>query len=510
MFCSVALKRSFRMALVLSLPVALLITIYLVLGNDILAAPMRPATVSDPAINTISIGASLPISDTHPGQVIPKTVYFDNVVQGVITLTFEISGTVPLTFTPGAAFGSTPAQVIANVSPSFAVVTYTVAPDAESFPGTSYRIMNANGISVTMPISYVRDTTKPSLSILNPSTGIFTDTILVITGEASDDGAGVQYVYVSTDGTTWVTATGTTNWSSSSDIPHVDGVPYTIMAYAVDYLGIRSVTSTVSITVDNTVANPIALASTPLTNTWTNTDQISLNWQQATDFSTPVRYYYTLTTSPSCVITASNDFVTTTAVTVPVTSSEIYTFCLRARDSAGNWALDTASLGPFKVDKQPPEGSVTIMQGEYTNQLTITLMLSATDVAPSSGVSQMHVRNAETAWGNWVTYNTSLSWTLSDSDGGKTIEVQYRDGAGNISVTYSDTIFLDRVAPSVDITVPAQLASGPIPVTWSATDAPPSSSGLRYTVEYRKNNASEWSDGVGLSWWFKGGLRRGL
>jgi hypothetical protein len=72
---------------------------------------------------------------------------------------------------------------------------------------------------------------------------------------------------------------------------------------------------------------------------------------------------------------------------------------------------------------------------------SVTLKLSASDPSPASGVSSMRFRNGgTTTWSSWSSYSTSKSWTLTAGGGTKTVYVQYRDRARNISAMVSDTI----------------------------------------------------------------------
>ena len=50
---------------------------------------------------------------------------------------------------------------------------------------------------------------------------------------------------------------------------------------------------------------------------------------------------------------------------------------------------------------------MTIEEGAYTRQVTVTLALSATDGMPSSGVVQMRVHQVGEAWGDWKPYGNS-------------------------------------------------------------------------------------------------------
>jgi hypothetical protein len=69
----------------------------------------------------------------------------------------------------------------------------------------------------------------------------------------------------------------------------------------------------------------------------------------------------------------------------------------------------------------------------------------------------MRFRNENTqTWSVWESYQTSRQWQLSDGDGSKTVFVEYKDNAGNVSQgTISDQIQLDTTTP--DTTRPTVL-----------------------------------------------------
>ena len=118
-----------------------------------------------------------------------------------------------------------------------------------------------------------------------------------------------------------------------------------------------------------------------------------------------------------------------------------HTFRVRAIDKAGNIDATPASRSWF-VDTVIPKGTISINGGAAsTASRSVTLSLSASDPPPASGVAWMRFRNGgTTTWSSWFGYSTSKSWTLSAGAGTKTVYVQYRDRAGNISVAASDTI----------------------------------------------------------------------
>lgn len=119
------------------------------------AAPLRnEGSGTDPRIQAITATSSLPISDTHPGDGITKTVYFTNDVPGVITLTFEISGTPTLTLTAGAAFDE-PERVYTSTDQFWTrVVTYAVATTHTTQPNIIYTATNTNSAQTMVAITW--------------------------------------------------------------------------------------------------------------------------------------------------------------------------------------------------------------------------------------------------------------------------------------------------------------------------------------------------------------------
>ena len=61
----------------------------------------------------------------------------------------------------------------------------------------------------------------------------------------------------------------------------------------------------------------------------------------------------------------------------------------------------------------------------------------------------MRFSNDNVTWSPWQGYATPSPWTLTAGDGVKTVYAQYRDGAGNVSGTYSDTIALSSTTATL-------------------------------------------------------------
>src|SRR3972149_1501944 len=95
-----------------------------------------------------------------------------------------------------------------------------------------------------------------------------------------------------------------------------------------------------------------------------------------------------------------------------------------------------------------------------TNLTNVTLSISATDIVGVTGyyLSETSGTPSASAAG-WVavtsvtSYTTNVSFTLSSGDGPKTLYVWFKDAAGNVSPSKSDTITLDTTAPSNPTTI---------------------------------------------------------
>jgi hypothetical protein len=134
-------------------------------------------------------------------------------------------------------------------------------------------------------------------------------------------------------------------------------------------------------------------------------------------------------------------------------------------DSAVEFSVTGVGIPP---DTDAPTGSVSINGGNsYATSTSVTLTIAATDTG-GGFVQDMEVRNDTAFTGNWQAYNTSLPWTLDGPDGTDTVYIRFRDNSQNISGTYSDTIILDRVSPTISSRTPAS-GTANVPRTTNVT-----------------------------------------
>lgn len=105
------------------------------------------------------------------------------------------------------------------------------------------------------------------------------------------------------------------------------------------------------------------------------------------------------------------------------------------------------------LDSAPPTGSIRIDNGAPVSADTdLTLQLGVNDA--TTGAASMRISEDGESWtdGSWVDYAASYPYALGTLPAGgvdpgvKTVHVQFRDGAGNVSKVYHDTIVYDPEA----------------------------------------------------------------
>lgn len=163
---------------------------------------------------------------------------------------------------------------------------------------------------------------------------------------------------------------------------------------------------------------------------------------------------------------------------------------VKYRDGAGNES--SVYTDYIYLDQTAPEGSVSLNGGdEYTASTSVNITVSATDNL--IGVSAMQAKDATADWGSWYAYSGgTYSWNLPAGEGTKTVQVRYKDGAGNVSF-YEDSIKLDTAAPSGMLFINGGAAytnSADVSLTLSATD---SVSGLA-NMQFQNSVGGGWSD----------------
>lgn len=144
----------------------------------------------------------------------------------------------------------------------------------------------------------------------------------------------------------------------------------------------------------------------------------------------------------------------------------VHTLGARARDAAGNSATAPITV---TVDNTAPTGSVSVNGGAAaTNNRNVTLTLAASDAL--TGVTQMRFSNTGTSFSAGEAFSTTKAWTLTTGAGTKTVYVQFGDGAGNWSASFTDTIVLDTTAPTVSARTVTNVTANSATVNWTTNE----------------------------------------
>ncbi|MCX5726698.1 MAG: Ig-like domain-containing protein [Candidatus Saganbacteria bacterium] len=152
------------------------------------------------------------------------------------------------------------------------------------------------------------------------------------------------------------------------------------------------------------------------------------------------------------------------------------------------------------VDGQDPYPSLFLVQdpstlsSTYTNSQNVKLNIGEIDPSPASpntpsGTTKMRFSNDNSSWSGWTNYSTPYAnWPLSSGDGTKTVYVQLKDFAGNISTSYSDTIVFDTQDPTTSHSLSGTSGTGgsyasDVSVTLSASDATSGVNTTKYKID---------------------------
>ena len=287
--------------------------------------------------------------------------------------------------------------------------------------------VHERGMGTTQPTDSSAPTTTHTASPLPNASG-WNNTNVTVTLNAQDDegGSGVKEIHYSATGAQVIASTVVPGGSATVNIS-TEGTT-TISYFATDNAGNQeSPAKTLTVNIDKS-SPETAISAGP--SGYVRSTSASFSFSSSEAGST---------------FQCSRDGASFTACTSPKSYSSLsqgnHTFRVRATDPPGNTDASPASRSWF-VDTVVPKGTISINGGAYsTSSRYVTLTISASDPSPGSGVVYMRFRNGgTTTWSSWVAYSTSKSWTLTSGAGTKTVYVQYRDRAGNVSASAYDTI----------------------------------------------------------------------
>jgi len=173
-----------------------------------------------------------------------------------------------------------------------------------------------------------------------------------------------------------------------------------------------------------------------------------------------------------------------------------YTAGVAANSGNGNITIrfvPTAATGPY--------GSMSVNNdAAYTNGAAVTVNSAVTN--GTSSVTLMSVDPGTGVFGSWIDYRAAYPITLPGSDGLKTVRVQYKDTLSR-TITLTDTILLDRIAPitSSDVATsypysttihltPTDIAGSGVAGTYYVLDGGPQTAGTSVAVNAPMANSA--------------------
>jgi hypothetical protein len=322
------------------------------------------------------------------------------------------------------------------------------------------------------------DLTNPASTVTDPAGGAVLNASssdpYTITGTATDNVA-VSSIEVSTDGgAMWnpavCTGCGTTSatWTYSWTLP-ADGT-YTIQSRATDSAGnVETPSGGNTVTVDRTAPSVSSTNPADGANNITLNNNVLISWNESIDCAT-VNTTNITSDSPGWSLSScsGSQAVFTTAGQNDATTYTV-TIATSVTDAAGNpmsapysFSYTTEDLTPAQSTISNPADS-TYINASSADPYTITgtatdnAAVSSVEVSTDGGAtwSAAVCTGCGTASATW-----SYSWTLP-ADGTYVIKSRATDSASNVETpSGGNTVTVDRTAPSVSSTTPANGTTG--------------------------------------------------
>ena len=440
---------------------------------------------------TYSLDVSLMTEGLHTWQVVAKdgetttpstirTFTIDRTNPTINSVTGATGTTGESTLVTVTATDSSPLMSEININGAGFVAmtgvgpfTYLVSVPSNSIASIPYivKVIDAAGnFSTDSETITVTDDDKPVINsiISAPDTTGETSTISV----NATDNIGIVSASININGAGFVPMLGNEpNYSYPYNLPVNSLNP-------INYIVQFSDAANNIVTSDPKTIMPVdddAPVITSVTGTAGNTGGTTLVTVNATDNIAPTSAQINYGTGWLAMSGSVSPF--TYSVPIPLNSTADITYNVKVFDAAAN----ETDGGPYTItvtDNVKPVGSISINGGDtYTTSTSVTLDLSATD---NIAVTEMSFRNGTSgSWSAWESYATTKNWTLTVTNGPRTVQARFRDASFNISNIVSDSIILDTVKP----TIPGTPTTSPNPTNvvsqlWNWAASTDSGSGL--------------------------------
>ncbi len=404
-------------------------------------------------VDTVPPGATVITGFSNDTGAAGDGITGDNTL--VITGTAEAGATVTI-LNGGAVLG----KVAANGAGAWSFTTGVLADGGYSFTATAQDA--AGNQSVSAPLAVTIDTAAPLAPVitrLDDDTGIFGDGITqdnTITARGTAEAGATVEVFANGASLGTATANGAGAWSFTA-APLADGA-YTFTAVATDAAGNASAASAgVNTTIDTTApAAPVITGWSD--DTGTANDQITsdntLTLTGTAEAGATVRVSENGVLLGSTVADGAGNWTLTTSAL----GEGSHTLTALAIDTAGNAGADSAPL-IVTVDQTAPGITLTtpisgdgLINGSEDGNVSVSGTATGgqlvTVVFRDQGGNEVSGAAVVDGSGNWTLSGTDIS---ALQDGSITVEAFATDAAGNQSVTATQTVTLDSVAPAAPV-----------------------------------------------------------
>ncbi len=409
---------------------------------------------------TSSAFVNVTVDNTAPAGVSVSGPSEGQVVSGSITATSNASGASRVEFYVDDTLTS---QDTAAPYESASIDTTALSDGSHSVTVIAY---DDAGNSTPHTVNIVVDNSAPSVTLQNPSAASIIRGTVAISASASASTGIDRVEFIINDGSSDY-AVGTASaypYSATWNTALTGGGDgyKTVTAVAYNRAGGSSSSSAAGVLVDNTAPSPpdsdVTTADIFIDNNARGT--VTLVPTAVDPGAVPSgiqKITWTITGGGSPVIIAKRAIASEAFNTTALTDGA-YSIALDSKDNAGNTSTGTTGITSIVVDNTSPVFStgLSINSGDlYTNNATATVSMSfaLTETNPY----QMRFSCDGSSYTGWIAVNSPYSWDIAGAgfgrdtaDGNKTVYIEVRDKAGNTQ-TSTDTIFLDRVAPTSNV-----------------------------------------------------------
>jgi len=312
-------------------------------------------------------------------------------------------------------------------------------------PLSYWSVDNAGNVEQAQTLTPQIDTTRPTTSA-TPNPSGWTKGPVTVTLAASDSGgSGLKATYYQ------VGSGQATPYSAPITLTDATPVSY----WSVDNAGNVEVAHTITPQIDTSAP----VIGDNITQPWYNSAvTVKLT---ATDAGSGVKTFRYTLGDPS------NPATVWIAYTAPfkVSSQGSYTVSYYAIDNVGNRADAQAVV---RIDTTAPVTTISKVSSGWYDQ-NVPLTFGATDAAGGSGVAY-----TEYSTDGGATWNKGTAVTIS-TEGVTTVLARSKDNAGNVGTAKSSTVKIDKTAPTITLTTPANGAvytlRQSVKASWAVSDA---------------------------------------